>query len=73
MPTKEYKTIKEIAGPLMLVEDVQNVAYNEIGEIILQNGEKRLCNVLEVFKTNALVQLFQAGFGINPKTAGLNF
>ena len=73
MALKEYKTIKEIAGPLMLVEDVQDVAYNEIGEIILQNGEKRLCNVLEIFKTNALVQLFQAGFGINPQNSRVKF
>ena len=43
---KEYKTIKETAGPLMLVENVENVKYDEIGEIKLQNGETRLCKVL---------------------------
>ena len=65
MAIKEYKTIKEVAGPLMLIQDVENVCYDEIGEIILQNGEKKLCKVLEVEETNALVQLFEPGFGIN--------
>ena len=36
---KEYKTIQETAGPLMLVKNVENVKYDEIGEIKLQNGE----------------------------------
>ena len=70
---KEYKTIKEVAGPLMLVEEVENVCFDEIGEILLQNGEKRLCKVLEIDGTNALVQLFEAGFGINPKQSRVKF
>jgi V/A-type H+-transporting ATPase subunit B len=61
----EYRTIQEVAGPLMLVRDVQNVTYNELGEIILSNGEKRRCRVLEVDGTNALVQLFESSTGIN--------
>lgn len=73
MAIKEYRTIKEVAGPLMLVEDINNVCYNEIGEILLQNGEKRLCQVLEVSETNALVQLFEPGFGINLKNSRVKF
>ena len=38
---KEYRTIQEVAGPLMLVKDVENVAYDELAEIELSNGEKR--------------------------------
>lgn len=37
---KEYKTISEVAGPLMLVKNVENVTYDELGEIILPSGEK---------------------------------
>ena len=40
---KEYRTIEEVAGPLMLVRGVQNVTYDELGEIELANGEKRRC------------------------------
>ena len=43
---KEYRTIEEVAGPLMLVRDVSGVKYNELGEIELENGEKRRCRVL---------------------------
>ena len=52
---KEYRTIQEVAGPLMLVRDVENVTFDELGEIELQNGEKRRCRVLEIDGGNALV------------------
>ena len=45
---KEYRTIEEVAGPLMLVRGVQDVTYDELGEIELADGEKRRCKVLEL-------------------------
>ncbi len=62
---KEYRTIREVAGPLMMVSDVTGVAYDELGEIELPSGEKRRCKVLEIDGTNALVQLFESAAGIN--------
>lgn len=70
---KEYKTIKEVAGPLMLVKGVEGVKYNELGEIELQNGEKRRCKVLEIDGSNALVQLFEDSRGINLETSKVKF
>ena len=63
---KEYRTIREVAGPLMMISDVENVKFNELGEIELQNGERRRCKVLEIDGGNALVQLFENAAGINP-------
>lgn len=62
---KEYRTISEVAGPLMLVKDVEGVTYNELGEIELESGEVRRCRVLEINGGNALVQLFESSAGIN--------
>lgn len=62
---KEYRTIQEVAGPLMLIRDVENVTYDELGEIQLQSGETRRCRVLEINGSNALVQLFESSSGIN--------
>ena len=70
---KEYKTIKETAGPLMLIENIENVKYDEIGKIKLQNGELRLCKVLEVDERAALVQLFESSSGINLKESKVRF
>lgn len=70
---KEYKTIQEVAGPLMLIRGVEDVAYNELGEIELANGEKRRCKVLEIDGGNALVQLFENSTGINLENSKVRF
>ena len=70
---KEYKTIQEVVGPLMLVKDVDNVTYDELGEILLPSGEKRLCKVLEINGRDALVQLFESSSGINLKESSVKF
>ncbi|MCR5543266.1 MAG: V-type ATP synthase subunit B [Eubacterium sp.] len=70
---KEYRTIQEVAGPLMLVKDVENVKYDELGEIELSSGEKRRCKVLEIDGSNALVQLFDAATGINLESSKVKF
>jgi V/A-type H+-transporting ATPase subunit B len=70
---REYRTIEEVAGPLMLVRGVSGVAYNELGEIELENGKKRRCKVLEINGSNALVQLFESSTGINPATSKVRF
>jgi V/A-type H+-transporting ATPase subunit B len=70
---KEYRTIQEVAGPLMLVRGVENVAYDELGEIELASGERRRCRVLEIDDGNALVQLFEASTGINLESSKVRF
>ncbi|HHT82198.1 MAG TPA: V-type ATP synthase subunit B, partial [Acholeplasmataceae bacterium] len=64
MAVKEYKTIKEVVGPLMLVEKVKDVKYDELVEIRLKSGKTRLGKVLEVSDEMALVQLFQSSQGL---------
>ena len=70
---KEYRTIQEVAGPLMLIHSVENVKYNELGEIELENGERRRCKVLEVDGDKAVVQLFESSAGINLASAKVRF
>lgn len=70
---KEYRSIAEVAGPLMLVRNVEGVTYNELGEIELYNGEVRRCKVLEVDGSNALVQLFENAVGINLSNSKVRF
>lgn len=70
---REYQTIEEVAGPLMLVKKVQGVKYNEMGEIELPSGERRRCRVLEINGENALVQLFENAVGINIQESKVRF
>ena len=70
---KEYKTIKEIASPLMIVEGVDGVGYDELAEIELPTGEKRRCKVLEVEGNKAVVQLFESAQGINLAESKVRF
>ena len=60
---KEYKTIREVVGPLMVVDGVAGVTYNELVEIVNTNGETRLGKVLEVSGDKAVVQLFENSQG----------
>ena len=70
---KEYRTIQEVAGPLMLVRGVEDGKYNELAEIELANGEVRRCKVLEIDGGNALVQLFEDSTGINLSNSKVRF
>jgi V/A-type H+-transporting ATPase subunit B len=70
---KEYKTISEVSGPLMLVKSVEGVTYDELGEIELPSGELRRCKVLEVDGTDALVQLFDSSAGLNLANSKVRF
>ncbi len=70
---KEYRTIKEVVGPLMLVEGVEGVTYNELVEIKQQNGEIRRGKVLEVEADKALVQLFESSNGLRIDTSSARF
>ena len=70
---REYRTIQEINGPLMMVKKIQGVTYDELGEIQLPNGDVRRCKVLEVNGDNAVVQLFEPSAGINLKDSKIRF
>jgi len=61
---KDYKTIKEVVGPLMLVDCVENVKYDELVEIHEKDGSVRLGKVLEAKENKALVQLFESADGL---------
>ena len=70
---REYKTIREISGPLMVVDHVQGVTYDELAEIELTDGTTRRCKVLEVNGDTAVVQLFEASAGINLAESKIRF
>ncbi|MEQ8154789.1 MAG: V-type ATP synthase subunit B [Clostridiaceae bacterium] len=70
---KEYRTIAEIAGPLMIVEGVSGIKYDELAEIEMQTGEKRRGRVLEINGSRAMVQIFEGSYGINLKNSKARF
>ncbi|MBE6049381.1 MAG: V-type ATP synthase subunit B [Clostridium sp.] len=70
---KEYRTVTEVVGPLMVVEGVEGVKYDELVEIELQTGEKRRGKVLEVNGSKAMVQIFEGSSGINLKGTKAKF
>lgn len=70
---KEYKTISEAAGPLMIVKGVEGVSYDEMGEIELPDGELRRCKVLEINGNDVVVQLFENAAGINLEESKVRF
>ena len=70
---KEYNTVREIVGPLMLVEQVEGVKYEELAEIELPSGELRNGRVLEVNRDRALIQLLEGVIGVNVRDTKVRF
>ena len=70
---KEYKTVTEVVGPLMLVEGVEGVNYEELVDIKLHTGEHRRGRVIEIDKDRAMVQLFEGSTGINLESTSVRF
>jgi V/A-type H+-transporting ATPase subunit B len=70
---KEYKTVTQIAGPLVFVEGVSDIAYGEIVEITLPSGEKKKGQVLDTQKGIAVVQVFGSTAGINTTETSVKF
>lgn len=70
---REYKTISDLSGPLIVVEKVEDVRYDELVEIELGNGEIRRGRVLEIAKDRALVQIFEGTTGIDVQSTKVRF
>jgi len=73
MAIKEYQTVTNIEGPLVFVDRVQNIGYNEIVEIVLPNGEKRKGQVLDTAKGKAVVQVFGVTTGLDIQKTKVRF
>lgn len=70
---KEYRTIREVVGPLMLVDEVYDAKYEELVEVRLQNGQIRQGQVLEVEEGKALLQIFEGTSGVKMKESTARF
>ncbi|NUN11505.1 V-type ATP synthase subunit B [Candidatus Micrarchaeota archaeon] len=73
MAIKEYQTVREVFGPIVYVEGVDDAAYNETVEIIMPNGEKKRGQVLESSKGLAAVQVFGSTTGLDTKETRIRF
>ncbi len=70
---KEYKTIKEVYGPLVLVDGIQGAGYEELVEVLLPGGIRKRGRVLELSGDRALIQLFESAEGLNLYQGSVRF
>jgi len=70
---KEYRSITNISGPLMVVEEVEGVKYEELVEIKMDDGSTRNGRVLEVNNDKALIQVFEGTTGIDTEKTSVKF
>jgi len=73
MTIKEYTTVSRVSGPLIIVEKIHNVGYNELVEITAPNGETRKGQVLEAAEGLAVVQVFEGTSGLDVKATRVKF
>jgi len=69
----EYTSVSEVAGPLMIVEGIKDVAYNEVVKIKTSFGEERTGTVLEAFMNKAIVQVFEGTKGLDTDKTSARF
>jgi len=69
----EYTTVSEVAGPLLIVEGIKGVAYNEVVKIKTASGEERTGQVLEAFVDKAIVQVFEGTKGLDTDKTSARF
>ncbi|WP_455599849.1 V-type ATP synthase subunit B [Cloacibacillus sp.] len=70
---EKYRTISNLSGPLMMVNKVQDVSYDELAEITLGDGEHRRGRVLEIDQDRALVQVYEGSNGIDVNSTEIRF
>jgi V/A-type H+-transporting ATPase subunit B len=73
MAVKEYRTVTDVEGPLVFVEKVENVGYNEIAEVKLPDGSTRKGQVLETSKGMAVIQIFGSTTGLDADRTSVRF
>lgn len=73
MVFKEYLTVKDIFGPLMLVERVEGVTYGELTEVRLDDGQIRRGRVLEIANSSVLIQVFEGTMGVGRDNVRVKF
>lgn len=73
MKSKEYLTVTEVSGPLMIVEGVSGVAYGEVVEIITPDGETKHGQVLDAYESRAVVQVYEGTTGIDTSRTRVRF
>ena len=73
MLPKEYRSISDLSGPLLVVENISDVRYDELAEIELARGERRRGRVLEITNDRALVQVFEGTTGIDLQDTRVRF
>lgn len=66
---RQYKTVEEVSGPLLIVKGVEGVKYEEMVEVELSDGSKRRGRVLEISEDQAVVQMFEDSQGLQTKDA----
>lgn len=71
--SKEYLTVRDIIGPLLLIEDVEGITYGELAHITMPNGTIRQGRVLEVHEDRAVVQVFEGTTDISPQDTKVKF
>ena len=63
----EYLGLNEINGPLVVLEGVQNASFEEIVEIVVDNNEKKLGRIVELYEDKAVIQVFEGNEGMSLK------
>lgn len=61
----QYVGLKEINGPLVVLDNVDNASFDEVVEIRLDDGTQRLGRVVEISGKRVVLQVFEGTKGLS--------
>lgn len=73
LSSKRYLTVKQVLGPLIVVEGVEGVGFGELVKIVSPEGEERNGQVLEIGRSLALIQVFEGTTGLDTEKTAVKF
>lgn len=70
---KEYIGVSKVSGPLLFIEDIKGVSFDEVVEIRIKNGVIRNGRVLSVSRNSAIIEVFEGTGGLSLSSIGVKF
>lgn len=69
----QYLSLDRVQGPLIELSEVENAAFDEMVDIIVDNNERKKGRIVQIKGDKAVIQVFESTTGIATNNAAVSF